>query len=147
MDRTQASFRFAQDVSRYNLIAAPFAHAIRSLEHSDTTAADVFAFWTGIQLSLRKLFAQGEHITGIGQDLEQQVTDITNRRYKQFVDDGPSDIYFSAFFLDPSTSHPLAIVSMLYTHHENGRILTGRGFAEASPTCKHHHSPPQPTPG
>jgi hypothetical protein len=66
-----------------------------------TNAADVFVFWLAITSTLKDLFSKSERITGITETLKRKVTAIINQRYKAFIDQSPSDIYFTAFFLDP----------------------------------------------
>lgn len=100
-ERTPASRDFAFEVSRYNQIARPFALSIKSIEHLDVTAADVYVYWLAIATSLRNLFDKSPSETGIPLGLQQDITTIVNRRYKQFIDGGATDIYFTCFFLDP----------------------------------------------
>ena len=77
---------------------APIARSIKALEGRVTNAADVYIFWLAIAASLRNLFSQDQDIDN---ELAQKVTAIVNRRYKEFIDHSPTDIYFTAFFLDP----------------------------------------------
>jgi len=54
-----------------------------------------------IAASLQSLFL---HDGDTDVDLAEKVTAIVNRRYKEFIDDSPTDVYFTAFFLDPRKS-------------------------------------------
>jgi len=67
-------------------------------------AADVFVFWLAITSTLKDLFSKSERVTGITKTLKRKATAIINQRYKAFIDQSPSDIYFTAFFLDPRKS-------------------------------------------
>ena len=80
---------------------APVARSIKALEGRAANAADVYIFWLAIAASLRDLFQDDQDID---KELAEKVTAIVNRRYKEFIDDSPTDIYFTAFFLDPRRS-------------------------------------------
>lgn len=79
----------------------PIARSIKALEGRAANAADIYIFWLAIASSLRSLFARDGDI---GEETAENVTAIINRRYKEFIDDSPTDIYFTAFFLDPRKS-------------------------------------------
>lgn len=102
------SMKFEQELTRYTSILAPIARAIKSLEATDATAADVYIFWLGIASTLRDLFGRPEDETGIPHELAKKITAIVNKRYKEIIDNAPRDVYFTAFFLHPSTSCPSA---------------------------------------
>ncbi|KAI0755573.1 ribonuclease H-like domain-containing protein [Fomes fomentarius] len=97
----RASMQFEQDLDRYISILAPFGRAIKSLEATDTTAGDVYIFWLAIAATLHDLFALAEEHTGITRELAQKVTSIVNRRYKEVIDESPTDVYFSSCYLNP----------------------------------------------
>ncbi|KAF9784289.1 ribonuclease H-like domain-containing protein, partial [Thelephora terrestris] len=81
---------------------APIARSIKALEGRTANAADVYIFWLAIAASLRNIFRRDQDID---KELAEKVTAIVNRRYKEFIDNSPTDIYFTAFFLDPRYSH------------------------------------------
>ena len=91
------------ELAAYTSITAPIARSIKALEGRAANAADVYIFWLAIAASLRKLFSQDGDID---KELACKVTVIVNRRYKEFIDNSPTDIYFTAFFLDPRKSQP-----------------------------------------
>ncbi len=95
---------FELDLLRYMSVTEPIARSIECLEATDTNVADVYLFWLAIAATMRDLFDRsdrGECDTSIPNALAMKVTAIINRRYKEFIDESPSDIYFSGFFLDP----------------------------------------------
>ncbi|CDO75074.1 hypothetical protein BN946_scf184703.g4 [Trametes cinnabarina] len=100
-ENNMASMKFEQQLTRYTTILAPIARAIKSLEATDTTAADVYVFWLGVASTLQELFAQPEEESGIPPELARKITGIVNKRYKSIIDEAPADVYFVAFFLDP----------------------------------------------
>ncbi|OJT07823.1 hypothetical protein TRAPUB_1283 [Trametes pubescens] len=100
-ENNMVSMKFEQELTRYTSILAPIARAIKSLEATDATAADVYLFWLGIASSLKALFARSEHETGIPRELAQKITGIINKRYKGIIDHAPDDIYFNTYFLHP----------------------------------------------
>ena len=87
-----------RELAAYTSIMAPIARSIKALEGRAANAADVYIFWLAIAASLWKLFLEDEDID---EELAHQVTAIVNRRYKEFINHSPTDIYFAAFFLDP----------------------------------------------
>ncbi|KAH9856359.1 ribonuclease H-like domain-containing protein, partial [Lenzites betulinus] len=99
---SMASMNFEIQLRRYISIVAPIARAIKSLESTDATAADVFVFWHGIAAMLRDLLGRPEAETSISPVLAGKIRAIVNRRFKEIIDHAPADIYFTAFFLHPS---------------------------------------------
>ena len=95
---SKATTTYSSELATYTSIMAPIARSIKALEGRVTNAADVYIFWLAIAASLRKLFLRDQDIN---KELAQKVTAIVNRRYKEFIDKSPTDIYFTAFFLDP----------------------------------------------
>ena len=89
---------YTNSLATYTAIMAPIARSIKALEGRAANAADVYIFWLAIAASLRNLFTHDEDID---KGLAEKVTAIVNRRYKEFIDDSPTDVYFTAFFLDP----------------------------------------------
>ena len=89
---------YMQELATYTSIMAPIARSIKALEGRDANAADVYVFWLAIAALLRKLFSHDEDIDG---EVARKVTTILNRQYKEFIDNSPMDIYFTAFFLNP----------------------------------------------
>lgn len=103
---SRATTTYTNELATYTAIMAPIARSIKALEGRAANAADVYIFWLSIAASLRNLFL---HDGDIGEDLAGKVTAIVNRRYKEFIDNSPSDIYFTTFFLDPRKSRLSAI--------------------------------------
>ena len=91
-------------MTQYIAIVAPIARSLWSLESSQANAADVFFSWLAIASTLKELLAKSSEETGIPRDIARQVTGLINTRYKAFSDESPTDIYFTAFFLDPRQS-------------------------------------------
>jgi len=88
-------------LSRYNIIVGPLAKAIKALESTHTTPADVFMFWVAICAFLKELFERPPKSTGIPQEMANHVVNIVNKRFNSFINQYPSDLHFAAFFLDP----------------------------------------------
>lgn len=90
---------FERDLIMYTTILTPIARALKALEATDATGADVFVFWLGIISALEELFCRPESETGILQTLIKKVTTIINQRHKEIIESSPSDMYFTTFFL------------------------------------------------
>lgn len=98
---SKANSTYTTELATYTSIMAPIARSIKALEGRAANAADVYIFWLAIAASLRNLF---QHDRDIDKGLAEKVTAIMNKRYKEFIDNSPTDIYFTAFFLDPRKS-------------------------------------------
>ena len=98
---SRATTAYTNELATYTSIMAPIARSIKALEGRAANAADVYIFWLAIAASLRNLFTRDDEIDKV---LAGKVTAIVNRRYKEFINDSPTDIYFAAFFLDPRKS-------------------------------------------
>ncbi|KAI0327039.1 hypothetical protein GY45DRAFT_1257848 [Cubamyces sp. BRFM 1775] len=96
-----ASMTFEIQLRRYVSIIEPIARAIKSLEATDATAANVFVFWHSIAAELRNLLARPESETSIPRSLAEKIIGIINRRFKEVIDQALSDVYFTTFFLHP----------------------------------------------
>ena len=94
-------FTFEMCLQKYVDIVNPLARSLWSLESLQANAADVYIFWIAIIVTLKDLFSQNKKETFIGKVLARKVMAIINTRYKAFIDNSPTDIYFTAFFLDP----------------------------------------------
>ncbi|KAF8148580.1 hypothetical protein B0H34DRAFT_802808 [Crassisporium funariophilum] len=96
--------QFQIDIAEYLTVVEPIARSLWSLESPHTNAADVFIFWLAIAAKLKQLFSQTEADSGIQALVARKVTAIINCRYKAFINESPTDIYFTAFFLHPSVT-------------------------------------------
>ena len=99
-----ASITFERDLLLYINLVAPMARALKALEATDATAADVFMFCAAIACNIRDLFSRPVADSGISKDLAKKIITKVNKRYKEIIDNSPTDIYFTTFFLHPSTS-------------------------------------------
>ncbi|CDO74521.1 hypothetical protein BN946_scf184846.g2 [Trametes cinnabarina] len=87
---------------RYLAVTMPFARAIRCLEESTITVSDVYAFWLGIMSRLECIMS-GCHRAQLSTQTMEDIRAIANQRFKELLEAGPElDVYFAAFFLDPS---------------------------------------------
>ncbi|THV03439.1 hypothetical protein K435DRAFT_914113, partial [Dendrothele bispora CBS 962.96] len=104
---------FEITMDQYLTIVGPFARSLWSLESTLANAADVYVFWLAIASTLKDIFASPDMKTrfSIGEDLIHSVIRVVNKRYKDFIDDSPTDIYFSAFYMDPCFSHSAILKS------------------------------------
>ncbi|PVF93460.1 hypothetical protein CPB86DRAFT_715359, partial [Serendipita vermifera] len=100
----ESSILFKSELLRYLSIIDPIVRTIQCLESANLNVADVYVFWLAIAATLRDLFDKPQLDITISEELKSQITTIVNRRYKEFIDAAPSDIYFAGFFLDPRSS-------------------------------------------
>lgn len=91
-------------------VTRPFAKAIKCLESSHSTPGDIFLFWTAVTASVKQVLE--EPGSGFTQADCDSIRGIVNFRYKQLIDEGPSDVYISCFYLDPRKSCIPATISI-----------------------------------
>ncbi|KAJ3793831.1 ribonuclease H-like domain-containing protein [Lentinula aff. detonsa] len=98
---------FETTMYQYLAIVGPIARSLWSLESTVANAADVYVFWLAVAATLKNLFLDKQTVSrlGLAQDQIRDIIRIVNKRYKDFIDDSPTDIYFSAFYLDPRFAH------------------------------------------
>ncbi|KAF8182478.1 ribonuclease H-like domain-containing protein [Mycena galopus ATCC 62051] len=90
---------FLKDMLSYEIIVAPLARSLWSLEATTANPSDAFVFWLAIAHTLDSIFEKKEKDTGISPKLAGHVRAIFNTRYLEFFNH--NDVYFVAFCLDP----------------------------------------------
>lgn len=71
------------------------------MESSTANASDVYVFWLAIGASLKDLFVSSRDSLSLDDKLITSIITVINRRWRKFIDESPTDIYFAAFYLDP----------------------------------------------
>jgi hypothetical protein len=87
-------------------VIGPIAKAIQCLESTHSTPADVYLFWLAVMAQLGEVFREDK--VHLPNDVKSQIRSIVNRRFDGMINDAPTDVYFSAFFLDPRRFSPPA---------------------------------------
>lgn len=83
-------------------ILEPIARAVKCLESTLTTAADVYRFWLAILATLDGLFrGTGEYDVQYPIDLTDAIRRLVNARWKQCTDGLERQVYLATLFLDP----------------------------------------------
>ncbi|KAJ7479579.1 ribonuclease H-like domain-containing protein [Mycena latifolia] len=90
---------FLRDMLSYEMIVAPLARSLWSLEATTANPSDAFVFWLAIAHTLDSIFEKKEKDTGITTKLAAHLRAIFNTRYSQFFNH--NEVYFVAFCLDP----------------------------------------------
>ncbi|EPQ56401.1 hypothetical protein GLOTRDRAFT_138137 [Gloeophyllum trabeum ATCC 11539] len=109
-------------------ILGPFSKAIKCLEHSRTTAGDVFLFWLAILAQLSQLFES--NAVGLETATIEEIRAITNTRFEKMITGQPDNLYALAFFLDPryrnapifKHRNPLAVPAVTIKRTEAGPV-------------------------
>ena len=99
LDHPTAAIQFELDLTKLTEVIGPFAKSIQCLESTHSTPADVFLFWLAIMAHLDQLFRDQK--IQLPSNVVEQIRAITNRRYNGMINNGPTDVYIAAFFLDP----------------------------------------------
>jgi hypothetical protein len=133
---TQSTYlRFQLGLLQYIAVVAPLARSLWALESSQANAADVFIFWLAIASTLHAEFAKPSENTGVTPVLAKRVTAIVNKRYKAFIDESPSDIYFTAFFLDPRQRFRSAACKFLMLTKHLTQVMSALGSSRSPRQC------------
>jgi hypothetical protein len=111
----------------YEIIVAPLARALWSLEATTANPSDAFVFWLAIAHTLDSIFEKKEKDTGISPKLAGHVRAIFNTRYLEFF--SHNDVYFVAFCLDPRSFYITVQYRLLTSMY---RISKCRFFAHTS---------------
>ncbi len=82
-------------------VLSPFAKAIKCLESTHSTASDVYLFWLAVAAQLEELFTSCDQ-AGLENSTVDSLRKVFNKRFNQMINLAPTDIYLTAFFLDPS---------------------------------------------
>ncbi|KAJ7727478.1 hypothetical protein B0H16DRAFT_1331541, partial [Mycena metata] len=102
-------FKLRRDLTRLGAVLMPFARAIQCLESKDTTPADVYLYWLAVVAQLKDLIAKDDaaaqskskYVTTV----KELIRGIANFRFTQLIQSAQSsDVYFTAFVLDPGVS-------------------------------------------
>jgi hypothetical protein len=96
---------FEHELEQLLLIIRPVAKSIKCLESSHATASDVYVFWLAVMASLEDLIL-GDKLD-LPMHLVERIRRLCNYRFDKMINEGPSDIFVTAFFLDPRASSPM----------------------------------------
>jgi hypothetical protein len=100
---TAATTQLELELTKLIAVLGPLAKAILCLESAHSTCADVYLFWIAALASIEDLFRSGS--SGLGEYAIRSIRAIANKRFDQMINDGPTDIYLTSFFLDPREYH------------------------------------------
>jgi len=96
---TATTTQLELELTKLIAVLGPFAKAILCLESAHSTCADVYLFWISALASIEDLFRSGQ--SGLQNETIKSIRAISNKRFDQMINDGPTDIYITSFFLDP----------------------------------------------
>lgn len=80
-------------------ILEPLARALLCLESTQGTLADVYFFWLAALASLNQHFNSKNSL--LSADDKSRLQSIVCRRFNEAINEAPTDMYATAFFLDP----------------------------------------------
>src|SRR5436190_5155818 len=80
-------------------VIGPIAKAIKCLESTHSTPADVYLFWLAVMAQLEEVFCENK--VPLPADVKAKIRAVLNRRFDGMINNAPTDVYLSAFFLDP----------------------------------------------
>ncbi|KDQ13862.1 hypothetical protein BOTBODRAFT_95505, partial [Botryobasidium botryosum FD-172 SS1] len=85
-------------------ILEPLARAVKCLESTMSTPADVYLFWLAVMATYEELFQNNDEVDGLQlpPSVLEEIRGIINARYRQMIEDPEKVVYVSTLFLDPS---------------------------------------------
>jgi hypothetical protein len=95
--------QFELDLTKLVEVIGPFAKSIKCLESTHSTATDVFLFWLAIMAQLEYIFYNNK--LKIPAEIKEQIRAVANQCFNGMINDGPTNIYIAAFFLNPGMHH------------------------------------------
>lgn len=101
MPETAETLKFKLGLSQLLAVTGPPAKATKCLEAAFTMAADVFEFWLAIQAAFKDV-TKKNHIAIPG-DVLEKIQHLCNYRFNQIINEAPSNIWVTTFFLVPGT--------------------------------------------
>jgi hypothetical protein len=102
--------KFSMELEELLAVMAPGAKATKCLESIHSTVSDVYVFWLAVLSGLCKVVTNCDY--PMPNNVQEDIRQITNYRWKKMVESGPSDVYHAGFVLDPRT----LTASNMYTH-------------------------------
>ncbi len=96
--KTVSTVTFEMSLQQFLSVTEPLAKSITCLESTHATAADVYVFWLAIMASMDDILKSD---IGLPNEVAERIRRLCNYRFNQSIHDGPSDIFITAFFLDP----------------------------------------------
>jgi hypothetical protein len=118
--------KFRQDLTRLGAVLMPFARAILCLESKDTTPANVYLYWLAVVAQLNDLIVKDDNAglkSKYKTTVKELIRSIANFRFAQLIEEEQSsNVYFTAFVLDPGTYlSPGNILSLYLKHFPDNR--------------------------
>lgn len=101
MAKTNATVRYELELGELLAVIGPPACAIHCLESPCMNPADVFKYWVALGAWYERTLMSSD--ISFGSETTSAIASIFNHRYKQMIDEAPTDLYYVAFCLDPST--------------------------------------------
>lgn len=96
---TRSTRMFENDLGQLLLVIGPIAKSIKCLESSHATASDVYLFWLAAMASLEDLIRNDKLDAPF--TVIERIRRLCNYRFDKMINEGPSDIFITGFFLDP----------------------------------------------
>lgn len=91
------------------------ARTAQCLEAAKANPADVYLFWLAMLASIKQSLDDPK--LAIPTAVKEQVRGVANYRWREFFEDGPSQVHLAAFYLNPRTSNLLVTRSELTMHY------------------------------
>ncbi|EIW74896.1 hypothetical protein CONPUDRAFT_159670 [Coniophora puteana RWD-64-598 SS2] len=127
---------FQLDLATLLTVIGPAAKATKCLESSFATAADTYTYWIAIQASIEELSLR-KNFRLPREDVEQ-IRRLCNYQFDQLINNAPSDIFVTAFFLIPGNRdsgvlrnvNPLAVPPVVIRRGGTGIYSASSGLGE-----------------
>ena len=131
---TAETLSFQLLLSQLLAVIGPPAKATKCLESSFSNAADVYEFWLAVQAAF--LDVSQKNSVKLPTSVLEKIRRLCNYRFNQMINEGPSDIFITAYFLVPSESRTFVSRFCLILQQIPGALLYSR---------RSTHSPSRPS--
>ncbi|KAH7918579.1 hypothetical protein BV22DRAFT_977380, partial [Leucogyrophana mollusca] len=99
MPDTAATLQFQSALLQLLAVIGPPAKATKCLESAFSNIADVFVFWLAVQASFEEILKKNTSSLSVA--VLEKIRCLFNYRFNQSINDVPTDVFVTAFFLDP----------------------------------------------
>ncbi|KAG1764577.1 hypothetical protein EV702DRAFT_1204959 [Suillus placidus] len=100
MPDTAETLSFQLLLSQLLAVIGPPAKAIKCMESSFANAADIYEFWLAVQAMFEEV--RKKNTVKLPVSVLEKIRRLCNYRFNQTINEAPSDIFVTAFFLVPA---------------------------------------------
>ncbi|KAF9501095.1 hypothetical protein BDN71DRAFT_1479683 [Pleurotus eryngii] len=109
---------FKMDLQQFLSITEPLVKSITYLESTHATPADVYLFWLAIMAHMNNILKSEIEVPN---SVAEKIQHLCNNQFSQSINNGPSNIFVTAFFLNPQ----LLLMVLAHQGYQDANVLKG----------------------